>query len=350
MMLADLGAEVTALDRLDADRARDGADVMMRGKHRLRADLRHPDVVATLLTSLANIDVVLEGFRPGVAERLGLGPDAALAAQPRLVYGRMTGYGQDTSWSKVAGHDIDFIAMSSALAHLGTTRRPVPPLNLVGDFGGGAMFLVAGVLAAVIEVGRSGVGQIVDAAMTDGSALLMASVYGLRAAGMWTDDREDNMTDGGAPYYGCYETADGRWIAIGALDARHWDSVLRVCGLDPAEQPARDDRATWPATRSTLAEVFASRDRREWEAAFAGIDASFAPVLTMGEAWEHPFHRERGTFPVIDGVRQPASAPRFSRTPGSAGVSMSIPPAEVLRTLGVSEAAASELIRRGVVA
>lgn len=346
MLLADMGADVTVITRQGGP-GPDGS-VLDRGKSSVRADLRSGLVVESLLDAMSGVDVIIEGFRPGVAERLGLGPEVVRVRHPHVVFGRMTGYGQGGPYSAVAGHDINFIGMSTALAHIGPPdREPVVPLNLVGDFGGGGTFLVVGVLAALLERARSGRGQVVDAAMTDGSALLMASVYGLHAAGVWSAVRGVNPTDGSAPYYGVYRTADGHYVTVGALDARHRDALLLTCGIDPSEVDSWEDRSSWPALRARLEQIFASATRAEWERRFTDIDASVAPVLTLDEAWQHPFHHERGTFPVIDGVRQPAPAPRFDRTPSVVQTRGASDPRAVLLRLGVPAERADELLDRG---
>jgi alpha-methylacyl-CoA racemase len=323
MLLADLGAEVLRVDRrappergvLDIDPR---FDLLHRGRRSVAVDLKHPEGAATVLRLAERADALLEGFRPGVAERLGIGPDACRERSPRLVYGRATGWGQDGPLAGSAGHDIDYIAVAGVLHAVGRRGdRPAPPLNLVGDFGGGALFLAVGVLAAVMEAGRSGLGQVVDAAMVDGAAALMTPIWGLFAAGAWSDERGANLLDGGAPFYGVYETADHRYMAVGALEPRFWDGLVRRCGLDPAELPAQQDRARWPELRRRLEEVFRGRTRDEWCRIFEGGDACVAPVMSMAEAPAHPHLAARRTFLELDGVAQPAPAPRFSRTPGA---------------------------------
>lgn len=350
MVLADLGAEVFVLERIGAT-AHPDALVVGRGKFHVRVDLKSDAVREALIGAVQSIDVVIEGFRPGVAERLGLGPDVLRDAHPPLVYGRMSGYGQEGAYSRRPGHDLNFLAMSSALAHLGPPGAPPPPpLTLVGDFGGGGMLLVVGVLAALLERSRSGEGQVLDAAMVDGAALLMASVYGTRAAGQWSDARGSNTVDGGAPFYRSYETADGRYVAVGALDPHHYDELLRVCGIDESSAPRQDDRSRWAELGERLEAVFRSRDQAHWVGAFSDAETSFAPVLTMQDAPGHPHHVERGTFVSLDGVVQPAAAPRFSRTPAAARPPLAAVPAEVLARLGVPDERARAMIESGAVA
>lgn len=346
MMLADMGADVVAIDRGDSPPADDRA-VLGRGKRRLRLDLRSADAQELLLAAMGDIDVIIEGFRPGVAERLGLGPATIHAANPAVVYGRMTGYGQGGDWSRVAGHDINFIAMSSALAHIGPREGPpIVPLNLVGDFGGGGMLLVVGVLGALVERASSGRGQVVDAAMTDGSAQLMAWAYAARGHGAWSDGRGGNVTDGSAPFYRAYETADGAYISVGALDPAHYGALMRICEIDPTAD--QYDRSGWRDLSTRLEALFRTRTRAEWVELFAGVDASFAPVLTADEAPQHPYSVERGSFIEVNGVVQPAPAPRFDRTPSRPDRSGPSDTRAILALLGADEARADDLIARGV--
>jgi alpha-methylacyl-CoA racemase len=317
MILADLGADVVRVDR--ADQCRPGAaapaDPLSRGRRSAGIDLKDPAGIELLLRLADSADVLVEGFRPGVAERLGFGPEVCAARNPRLVYGRMTGWGQDGPLAPAAGHDINYIAVSGALHPIGRAgERPVPPLNLVGDFGGGGMLLALGVLAALLERERSGLGQVVDAAMVDGSALLTSFLYGLRATGAWQDARGVNLLDGGAPFYDTYQTADGGYVAVGALEPKFYDELLSGLGLSGAGLPPQYDRSGWPALRERFAEVFGSRTRDEWAAVFAGTDGCVAPVLSPGEAPRHPHNVARGTFAEIGGLVQPAPAPRFGRT------------------------------------
>jgi alpha-methylacyl-CoA racemase len=315
MILADLGAEVLRIDRPGPSYlAGTGQGPLGRGRTSAIVDLKQQHGAQTVLRLAERADVLVEGFRPGVAERLGIGPDACLARNPALVYGRMTGFGQDGPLARRAGHDINYIALAGALEPIGRAGdRPVPPLNLVGDFGGGGALLAIGVLAALIERSRSGRGQVVDAAMTDGAALLTTFLHGMIADGGWPGGRGENLLDGGAPYYDTYETADGRYVSVGALEPRFYAELLR--GLDIADAPDRSDPANWPDLRARLTTAFAGKTRDEWEKVFDGTDACVFPVLTPAEAAAHPHNRARGTFTEPGGVRQPAPAPRFSRTP-----------------------------------
>jgi alpha-methylacyl-CoA racemase len=315
MLLADLGAEVLRVDRPAASRPA-WPTVLARGRRSVVVDLKHPDGAAVVLDLVASADALVEGFRPGVVERLGIGPDACLARNPRLVYGRVTGWGQEGPWRLAAGHDIDYVALAGALHPIGQAGGPpVPPLNLVGDFGGGGMLLALGVVAALLEAGRSGRGQVVDAAMVDGAALLTAQFHELLAAGLWREERGANLLDGGAPFYGVYETADGRHLAVGALEPQFFAELLRRLGLDAGDLPDQLDRDGWPVLRERLAGLFRTRTRDQWCELLAGTDACVAPVLGLGEAPAHPHNRARGTFVEVGGVTQPAPAPRFSRTP-----------------------------------
>jgi alpha-methylacyl-CoA racemase len=319
MLLADLGADV-----LRVERPRPGPgfvppelDLLRRGRRSVCLDLRHPDGAATLLALAERADVLVEGFRPGVTERLGVGPEQCWERNPRLVYGRMTGWGQEGPLAPTAGHDIDYIAVAGALGAIGRAGgAPVVPLNLVGDFGGGATYLVIGILAGLWETARSGRGQVVDAAIVDGTASLTAGLHGLVAAGRWRDERGVNLLDSGAPWYDVYRTSDGEWVAVGALEPKFYAELMRLLGL-PASEAERYDLAAWPALRERLAAAFATRTRDEWLEVFAGTDACVAPVMSLADAAGHPHLVARQTFVEVDGVRQPAPAPRFSRTPGA---------------------------------
>lgn len=344
-LLADLGADVVRVDRpLVAGVPPDPParfDFYNRNKRSLVADLKLPEGVATVLELVARADVLLEGFRPGVTERLGVGPEPCLARSPRLVYARMTGWGQDGPWAREAGHDINYLALTGALHSIGAADRPPsPPLNLVADLGGGALYLAVGVLAAVIEARNSGKGQVIDAAMVDGVVNLMSAFQAFAQRGLWTDGRGENLIDGGAPYYGTYETRDGRFVAVGAMEPQFYAALLSVLDLDPAALPQQNDRSAWPALRERFAQVFRTRDRDDWVSAAAGRDACIAPVLTIGEAPQHPQLSARGSFTRFDGVLHPSPAPRFSRTP--AGLRRPPPQAgqhtaEVLREWGIPE-------------
>jgi alpha-methylacyl-CoA racemase len=315
MLLADLGAEVLAVER-PASGPPGWPVLFARGRRRVAVDLKHPEGPGLVLDLVAAADALVEGFRPGVAERLGIGPDECLARNPRLVYGRVTGWGQEGPLARAAGHDIDYIALAGALHPVGPADGPpVPPLNLVGDFGGGGMLLALGVVAALLEAGRSGRGQVVDAAMVDGAALLTTQVHELLAAGLWSDRRGANLLDGAAPFYAVYETADGRHLAVGALEPRFYAELLERVGLGGEDLPAQLDRDGWPVLRERLAAQFRTRTRDEWCRLLEGSDACVAPVLSLVEAPTHPHNQARGTFVDVGGVVQPAPAPRFSRTP-----------------------------------
>lgn len=318
MMLADLGAEVLRIDRPEGPPGHP-ADVLGRGRRSLALDLKQPAAIEAVLRLVERADVLVEGFRPGVMERLGLGPEVCHARNPRLVYGRMTGWGQDGPLAQAAGHDITYIALTGALWSMGRVgERPVPPLNLVGDFGGGGMLLAYGIMAALFEANRSGRGQVVDAAMTDGSATLMGTFFGLLGQGRWKNARESNRLDGACPYYDTYECADGKYVAVGALEPQFFALLLKGLGLDPARFADRDDPARWPAIKAEFTEIFRRHPRDHWAEVFDGTDACVAPVLDLEEAPRHPHNVARGTFfPRGDGV-QPAPSPRFSRTPPAA--------------------------------
>jgi alpha-methylacyl-CoA racemase len=315
MILSDLGADVLRVERAENCGADAPRDPLIRGRRSIGLNLKDPGAVGLLLRLVDSADVLVEGFRPGVTERLGFGPQACAERNPRLVYGRMTGWGQDGPLAPTAGHDIDYIAISGALSLIGRAgERPVPPVNLLGDFGGGGMLLALGVVAALLERERSGLGQVVDAAMVDGSALLTSFVYGLRALGAWQDERGVNLLDTGAPFYDTYQTADGGYVAVGALEARFYAELLAGLGLAGADLPAQHDRAGWPVLRARFTEVFATRTRDEWAEVFAGSDGCVSPVLSAAEAPGHPHNAARGTFTDIGGLMQPAPAPRFGRS------------------------------------
>jgi alpha-methylacyl-CoA racemase len=314
MMLADHGAEVLRVERASTvakagDRPR--ADVMDRGKRTVGVDLKSPEGVAAFKELARHADVVIEVFRPGVAERLGIGPADLHAVNPRLIYGRMTGWGQDGPLAATAGHDIDYIAVSGVLSMLGRAgERPTPPINILGDFAGGGLMLAYGVLLALIERERTGEGRVIDAAMVDGAAALFAMFYHGVQSGFW-GPRGTNLLDTGAPMYDTYETSDGGYVAVGSLEPQFWTEMITLMGLDAAGLPDREDRSNWPELRARLAEAFGSRTRAEWEAVFDGSDACVSPVLEMGEAADHPHNKARGTFVEVGGVRQPAPAPRL---------------------------------------
>jgi alpha-methylacyl-CoA racemase len=315
MLLSDLGADVVRIDR-KGDRRDTKYGVTSRGRRSIALDLKNPQAAEACLTMMGRADMVFEGFRPGVMERLGLGPNVALARNPKLVYGRMTGWGQFGPLAMAAGHDINYIALSGALHAIGLDDKPVPPLNLVGDLGGGALYLAFGMMAALVHTRATGEGQVVDAAMTDGAASLMAMVYGLKAAHLWTDQRRANLLDGGAHMYDTYRCADGKWMAIGSLEPQSYALLLEKAGLSDPAFANQMDRGSWPDLKAKLASVIASRSRDEWCAIMEGTDVCFAPVLSLEEAPRHPHNLARETFVTIDGVVQPAPAPRFSATPG----------------------------------
>lgn len=322
MLLADMGADLLRVDRLQASDlglpVEPKYDIMSRGRRSIALDLKQPAAIQTVLELAAKADALIEGFRPGVTERLGLGPDACLARNPRLVYGRVTGWGQDGPLAQAAGHDINYIALSGALHAIGRKgEAPVPPLNLLGDFGGGGMVLAFGVACALYEARASGKGQVIDAAMTEGAAGLMAMFYGRMAAGHWRDQRGVNVLDTGAPWYNVYETADAKHVAIGSIEGRFYAELLERLGLDAEALPGQFEFARWPELRAAFSAAFKGKTRDEWCSELEGTDVCFAPVLSLAEAPGHAHNRARGAFAEIDGVTQPAPAPRFSRTPGS---------------------------------
>ncbi|MGA2287711.1 CaiB/BaiF CoA transferase family protein [Bradyrhizobium sp.] len=315
MMLADMGAEVVTLDRVGA--RKNLKSVSGRGRKVVEIDLKDRASITQVLDLLTHADALIEGFRPGVMERLGLGPEVVQEHNPRLVYGRMTGWGQQGPLAQVAGHDINYISVTGALAAIGGAERPVPPLNLVGDFGGGALYLVVGVLAALLEATKSGKGQVVDAAMCDGAASLMSMFFDMAATGRWTETRESNLIDGGAHFYGVYECACGKFISIGSIEPQFYALLRQLAGLSEAEFDAQMDRKAWPVLKQKLVDVFKTRTRDEWCRIMEGTDVCFAPVLTMTEAPLHPHMAARKIFVERHGVTQPAPAPRFSRTPSA---------------------------------
>ena len=357
MMLADAGADIIRIDRSERavypPHSEAHVDLMNRGRRSVAMDLKNPDAVSLLLQLVERADGLMEGFRPGVAERLGVGPDACLDRNPKLVYGRMTGWGQEGPLAQSAGHDIDYIAVAGALEPVGRSgQRPVPPLNLVGDFGGGGMLLAYGMLAAIISAQRTGTGQVVDAAMVDGAASLMTMTYTLRASGIWNDVRGTNLLDTGAHFYEVYETSDGGFIGVGAIESQFYAELIRLMGLEDVDLPQQMDRDAWPAMKERFARVFASKTRKEWEEVFEGSDACAAPVLSPAEAPDHPHNRFRGTFTEVAGVVQPSPSPRFRGTPGA----IRRPPPnpgqhgdEALADWGLAEAEVDALRRSGAI-
>jgi alpha-methylacyl-CoA racemase len=355
-----MGADVIRVDRAGEVPASppdppNGFSEWDRGRRSIGVDLKHPDGVEAVLSLVEVADGLIEGFRPGVMERLGLGPDAALARNPKLVYGRMTGWGQDGPYAPTAGHDINYIALAGALDPIGRRgEAPVPPLNLVGDFGGGGMLLAYGLVCGLLSAQRTGAGQVVDAAMVDGAAVLTTMFHAFRAMGIWEDARGTNMLDTGAHYYDVYETADGKYVSVGSIEPQFYAELLRLTGLtDDEEFKGQHNRGNWPKLKERLAEVFKTKTRDEWSEIMEGTDVCFAPVLSLGEAPQHPHNVHRKTFVELDGVVQPAPAPRFSGTP----VSVQRPPAhagqhtdEVLADWGVDADRIAKLRDAGAIA
>jgi alpha-methylacyl-CoA racemase len=335
MLLGDLGADVLCIDRSGGP---EGAmdprrDPTRRNRRSVSIDLKHPKGADMVLRLVESADALIEVFRPGVAERLGIGPDVCLARNPRLVYARMTGWGQDGPLAADAGHDINYIAVAGALHPMGRRGAgPVPPMNILGDYAGGGMLLTIGILAALAEAGRSGQGQVVDAAMVDGAALLTTNLHGMRAAGMWRDERGTNLVDTGAPFYDVYETSDRRHVAVGALEARFYRNLLDRLGIDDVDPAEQMNEAGWPALHDRFTRIFATRTRDEWCAYFEGVDGCLTPVLAADEVADHPHNKHRGSFVEVGGVVQPAPAPRFSRTPATVRIA---PPARGQDTVGV---------------
>ncbi len=356
MMLADHGAEVIRVHRPGEESIiRDPAnDFLLRSRKSIGIDLKAPDGVALVRSLCRSADAVFEGFRPGVMERLGLGPDVLLGDNPKLVYGRMTGFGQDGPYASMAGHDINYIALSGALHACGKAGdKPVPPLNLIGDFGGGGMMLAFGILAAILSERATGKGQVVDCAMTEGSALLMTLIHALRADSQWTDSRGVNLLDGGAPFYDSYEAADGKFVAIGSIEPEFYASLLALIGLDgDPEMVGQDDPARWPVQKAKIAAAFGAKTRNEWCAILENTDTCFAPVMSLDEAPHHLHNVARRAFVETDGIFQPAPAPRYSHTaaddprPTVVGRGVVVP---LLAEIGMSEAEIRHLFSTGVV-
>jgi alpha-methylacyl-CoA racemase len=321
MVLADLGAEVLRVDRasgggLVGPNGDHRAELLHRGRRSVAIDVKHPDGLATIIELAQRADALVEGFRPGVAERLGIGPEELLCRNPRLVYGRMTGYGQDGPLAQTAGHDLNYIALSGVLGMIGRTGQPpTPPLSLIGDFGGGGLVLALGILAALIERAASGRGQVIDASMLEGSALLATPFFGFAQTGVWSPERGSNIVDSGAPFYDAYETADGRWLAVAAMEPHFYADLLALLELGDADLPEQNDRARWPEMKRRFAAAVATRTRDEWMTRAAAHQACVAPVLTVDELEQDPHLSARQSFVRHDGILQPAPTPRFSRTP-----------------------------------
>ena len=352
MLLADMGAEVIRVDRA-VPGARRGRDVLTRGRKSIAVDLKNPRGKEVVLKLCESADALFEGFRPGVTERLGLGPEDCMARNPALVYGRMTGWGQEGPMAQAAGHDINYISLAGALHAIGNKGgKPVPPLNLVGDFGGGGMFLAFGMVCAMLEARGSGKGQVVDAAMVDGAATLMAMFFSMQAGGGWSEERGTNLLDGGAHFYDTYETSDGKYISVGSIEPQFYALLIEKAGLDAGQFSAQMDRSRWPEYKAAVAEAFKTRTRDEWCDIMEGTDVCFAPVLSLGEVAEHPHNRHRGTFVELDGVTQPAPAPRFSRTRAAVTHGSRAPGEDtrsVLSDAGFSNADIDSLVEDGAV-
>jgi alpha-methylacyl-CoA racemase len=357
MLLADMGAEVLRLDRAEAANlgipTNAKYNLLGRGRRSVAIDLKRKEGIEVALSLIGKADALIEGFRPKVMERLGLGPDECLARNPRLVYGRMTGWGQDGPLAHAAGHDINYIALTGALHAIGRKgEAPVPPLNLVGDFGGGGVYLALGVVAALLETQKSGKGQVIDVAMIDGASSLMTAIYGLYAAGRWSDQRGENILDTGAHYYNVYETSDSKYVSVGSIEPKFYAELLRLSGLENEELPPQNENASWPGFKERLTKIFRTKTRDEWCQIMEGSEICFAPVLSLAEAHQHPHNRQRETFVEIDGVVQPAPAPRFNRTPSS----IQRPPAsagqhteEALRDWGFSASQLEQLRSSGAI-
>jgi alpha-methylacyl-CoA racemase len=357
MLLADAGADVLRVDRGTGSPPAASAgphwDLLNRSRSSVAVNLKHADGVRLVLDLVAEADGLVEGWRPGVAERLGVGPEECMERNPRLVYGRMTGWGQDGPMASTAGHDINYIALAGALWPIGREgERPVPPLNLVGDFGGGGMLLAFGMCAAMLEAQRSGRGQVVDAAMVDGAASLMTMTFAFRQLGLWGEGRGTNILDTGAPFYEVYDTSDGKWFSVGAIESQFYAELLQILGLEGEEVPAQNDREHWPTMKERFAAIFRTKTRDEWAEAFAGRDACGAPVLSPWEAHNHPHNVARQTFVDVEGVVQPGPVPRFSRTPAAVGKPPSVAGADAqdsLASWGVDENRIATLRESGVV-
>jgi alpha-methylacyl-CoA racemase len=355
LILSEMGAEVLRIERISAGKPFLSLpaeyDLNVHGRKAVRLDLKHPDAIALTMRLVDNADALIEGFRPGVMERLGLGPDEVLARNPRLVYGRMTGFGQDGPLASRAGHDLTYLALSGALHAIGPKDgKPVPPLNLVADYGGGTMFLIAGVLAALLERGRSGKGQAVDAAMIDGASMLAAPFFGFLAAGIWQDRRGSNLLDSGAPFYDTYETSDGRHVAVACLEPQFFTEFARLLPLEERFAKAQYNQTLWADMRAAIAAQIRRETRDHWSALFADTDACVAPVLSLAEAPDHPHNRARGTHLKTSGkLIRPAPAPRFSRSASTASGPVESDAVKALADFGIDESEAERLVSTGVV-
>lgn len=356
MMLADMGAEVIRIDRVggSGNPVATSASPMERGKLSMAVNLKHPEGVELVLKLVESTHVLFEGFRAGVAERLGVGPEECLKRNPKLVYGRMTGWGQDGPLAQQAGHDINYISLAGPLAHIGRANQPpAVPLNLIGDFGGGSVFLVMGICAALLHVAKGGDGQVVDAAMVDGASYLLSPLYAAHKSGFWSDERGTNLLDSGAPFYDVYATSDGRFMAVGAIEPQFYKEFLEGLGLDEAELPAQMDKSSWPQMKETVAQQFAKRAQQEWIEVFEGTDACVTPVLTMGETSQHPQAVEREAFFETCGQHQPYPAPRWSKTRSEPAASSASPGADtdsILKEMGYDSDAVSELRSKLIIA
>ena len=357
MMLADMGAEVIHVDRVTDSDLGINVDpkymLLNRGRRSIAVDLKTPAGVELVLRLISDADALIEGFRPGVTERLGLGPDICMARNEKLVYGRVTGWGQHGTLAKAAGHDINYISLTGAAYAIGREGQPPsPPLNLVGDFGGGGMLLALGVVAALLEAQNSGKGQVVDAAMTDGVSILMTALYGMHGAGVWSDKRESNFLDGGAHFYNAYETAEGQFISIASIESKFYAEFLELTGFEDPSHTAHQDKGMWSENRIKMAQLIKTKTRSDWCELLEGTDVCFAPILSLSEAPSHPHNRSRDTFVENDGVVQPAPAPRFSRTPSQIQSAPSVPGSDtdaVLSDWGFSDSEIADLKGNGAV-
>jgi alpha-methylacyl-CoA racemase len=358
MLLSDMGADIVRIDRAaqvnPAQFAKPNLEPLYRGRRSIGVDLKNPEGKELVLRLVESADALFEGYRPGVTERLGLGPDDCLARNPKLVYGRMTGWGQEGPMAQAAGHDINYIGLAGALAHFGRAGdKPTPPINLVGDFGGGGMFMAFGLVCGILEAQRSGKGQVIDVAMIDGTATLMTMMWGLKQIGAWKEEHGTNVLDTGAPFYDTYETKDGKYVALGSLEPQFYAELLARTGLDAEELPAQMDATGWDALRTRFTDLFKTKTRAEWDELLLGTDACYAPVLTMSEATNDPHMQARSTIIERDGVPQPAPAPRFSRTAGEVQRSAPWPGQhtdEALGDWGVGDAEIAKLRETGAVA